>query len=716
MFEEHNCDFDICIVGRTDFSTGIGRHTYAFSELLSRHFKVCCLSTDGWQDDVYLPNGRKIKKWNGEAIPVAIYVDVIWNGVDDFKYTMVPSAPYSIACLVWDSDQLPNEWVEILNTRFDAAICLSPHLIETARRSGVTIPISCVPLALDLAPLLCEPIRKSTPRLRIGSVAAFHPRKNTTLLVDAFIEAFKGRDDVELLVHSNLAFPETLSSIRKRIEDENISNIIISASHLDDDAKNALVNTFDMFVNISRGEGYSIGPREALALGKVLVISNVGGHQELAGTPGVFLVEPEMQTAARYPEIDNRIFGTQYSVRLDRAVQALKEAEKYLRSPCANREIFDRKRRAEDFSFGHLSVPLASLFNPRLREFRKSQALTKDCRIGGDFDAKIGVPLISKNLLKTWRGRVVPMHDGGYFSIFNAFMSHLVWDLKEENCHQVLPDWDVSRFLERYRSEDILSFCYGNPGDGNIWTALYEPLFGLSRAAMQDEAVLYQNASPPDRVHNEHREPLLTYIHAARLYRAPWFQNLRRQYNRIYRQHIRLERSLQIEVDSFVQKNMAGYHVFGAHVRHPSHTVEQPNAVIAHADQYIQLIDEQVANEGFSKVGDKWRVFLATDQERVISRFKGAYGDRLIFCKNARRTTEKEDKVFDDLENKNVDGYQLQHLVSKNRQSWSLNMAREVIRDAYWMSECSSLLHVVSNVSTAVSYLNPECRMISLAS
>ena len=39
-------------------------------------------------------------------------------------------------------------------------------------------------------------------------------------------------------------------------------------------------------------------------------------------------------------------------------------------------------------------------------------------------------------------------------------------------------------------------------------------------------------------------------------------------------------------------------------------------------------------------------------------------------------------------------------------------MAREVVRDAWLMAKCDVLLHVVSNVSTAVSYTNPDVEMV----
>ncbi len=51
----------------------------------------------------------------------------------------------------------------------------------------------------------------------------------------------------------------------------------------------------------------------------------------------------------------------------------------------------------------------------------------------------------------------------------------------------------------------------------------------------------------------------------------------------------------------------------------------------------------------------------------------------------------------------------------EQRMERDLDMAREVVRDAWLMARCHMLLHVVSNVSTAVSYMNPALEMVFCA-
>ena len=266
--------------------------------------------------------------------------------------------------------------------------------------------------------------------------------------------------------------------------------------------------------------------------------------------------------------------------------------------------------------------------------------------------------------------------------------------------------------LAAHGSEPVQSFCYGQPEDGNIWCHLFEPLFGFTSAELNDAGALYDRAVPPRGRHNEWREPNITFVHAYQLYASASFQAWRRHYHAVFQRHIQLRPDLQADIDSFSQRHFDGRFVVAAHVRHPSHTIEQPGAVIAREDAYFRQIEAELARRGMAH--QPWAVFLATDQDRVVDRFKAAFGERVSYMEGVRRTRPAEDLAFDRLSDaeKGREGHQLQHLVAADRRNWSVDMAREVIRDAWLMARANVLLHVVSNVSTAVAYINPEVDMV----
>lgn len=709
---------EVCVIGRVHFGSGIANVSFAACELLSRYFPVSVYPTDDSAEDgtfISLPNGRILPVSRNLALhKVFFYTDVLWNGDGDLNFSIVPQHGLRIAHIAYDSDEFPARWVQILNQSFDIALFSSRHLEIQARSNGVKIAVATLPIGLDIEALLVRPFKPIGKKVVFGSVAAFHPRKGADILVNAFLEEFGNEADVELIIHSNLAFGSEYEKLANQIEAGKISNIVLSNANLDFQKKTDLIDSFDIFVNCSRGEGYSIGPREALALGKAVVLSDIDAHKELLDLPGSWAVNASMVFPARYPEINNQIFGRQSVVTVRDTRKALRAAYENVRTVKPT-EVRARRKRAAEFSFGRLAFNYAQVLTPDLVKFKKRAPSSAFFHLNDECE-----DIARKKLgqygeeLKVVNRTILPAHDGGFFSVFNAFMSHLVWDLREDRCHMVLPDWDVGRLLDRQGGKKLVSFCYGKPEDGNIWLKLFEPLYGLTQTQMNDRGFLYGKASLPETTWNEHREPLLTYVHAYDLYISPSFKAFRRQYHQAFNQHVKLRPELQAEIIDFSDRHFAGKYMLAAHVKHPSHMIEQPGMCIAHAQAFIDLIKVKVAEEQLNEKEVEWGVFLATDQDRVVAQFREVFGERLCFFDDVRRTRIAEDNLYEQLSesDKAKEGFQVQHLVAASPDQWSTRMAWEVIRDAMLMSHAKVLFHVVSNVSTAVSYINPDVELV----
>ncbi|MFC0400946.1 glycosyltransferase [Paraburkholderia rhizosphaerae] len=710
----------ICIIGRCTFGTGIGAATYAACELLSRYYSISVFPTERHlrtERSITLPNGTLVTVCTDlSRVKVVFYTDVLWNGAYDFNYSLVPEDALSIAHVAYDSDELPPQWVKILNERFDVVLFMSRHLESVARKSGVEISVGTLPLALDIEGLLSRTYRPpAAGKVKFCSIAAFHARKGVESLVEGFIKAFGSRTDVELTVHSNLAIGESLERVKALIGSRGVSNIVISCEPLSDAEKNALIERCDVFVNCSRGEGYSIGPREALALGKVLVVTNVGGHNDLHPADGVFVIPATIAMPARYPEIDNLIAGRQYAADIVDVEKALTDAFQYVSSGRSEPTMRTRRELAAEFCFTRLESNYGELINTNLRSFRPRERGSRFTRL------PTGLPAIVEDVvgyrcasLSGVDRTVVQAHDGGFFSVFNVFMSHLVWDQRDKRRHLVLPDWNVDRMIEREGTSKFVSFCYGRPGEGNVWSRLFKPLYGLTELDMDDAELLYRKGTAPRVLFNQDREPQLTYVHAYKLYKSGQFAGIRRQYHKAFTDHVHLRDEYRNEVDEFCARHFAGKFVIAAHVKHPSHALEQPDAKIAHVQAYVEKVRQELSARGIDEASPEWAVFLATDQDRVVARFRNEFGGKLVCYTDVRRTTEAEDARYDKIEGdrRRDEGFQVQHLVAANPDSWDVRMAWEVIRDAMTMSRCNVLLHVVSNVSTAVSYMNPDIELI----
>lgn len=718
MLDFTNRDAEICVIGRTSFTSGMGAVTYSFCEMLSRSFPICILPTEEKQRKkklIALPSGRTIPVCVKKSVlKVSIFCDVLWNGHWDRNLDLVPRHTLKYGYAIFDSDELPRPWVSALNDLFDVAIVSSPHLVSVARASGVKTPIACLPLALDIEHLLTLSYKPpSTEKIRFLSVSAFHPRKDIPTLVEAFAERFRHRTDAELLLHSNLNFKGTYEAVQQQIRDQGLTNVHATCSPYSHDKKNGLIQSSDVFLSASRGEGYSIGPREALALGKPAVLSDVGGHKSLSDCPGVFMVPADIAVPARYPEIENLVYGEQRKVRVSEMADALERAATYARSEACLREAPERRRFARNFAFSKLTSSYAELLNTDIGLFRAPRSPVPGVNFPSEFRDRVNNALGQRaTRLKSKRQIVVPAHDGGFFSVFNSFMSHLVWDLQEDRCHAVLPDWNVERMMERHKVSKFVSFCYGKPGEGNVWAKLFRPLFGLSDAEMDDPEILYAHSSLPKSLYNQHREPQLTYMHAYELYKTKRFALWRQHYHRIFSQHVHLQPSLQEEIDCFARSALTRPFMIAAHVRHPSHSMEQPGRAMASNKAYLDRVRELLHERNVHESSDEWGLFLATDQQRVVKEFQAEFGDHVAFFDDVRRTGSREDGQYQSESDKLKAGHQVQHLAAADPASWSSRLAWEVIRDAYAMARCDALLHVVSNVSTAVSYINPRVEMI----
>ena len=644
---------------------------------------------------------------------VLIYTDVLWNGHGDYSIDSLPRASLNIAYTMFDSSQLPTEWVSLCNDRFDAVVVPDEEVKKVYVRSGVWKPVFVLPVPLDLAPYLEQPFRPSqSSPYTFGSVVSFHPRKNIQLLIRAFLEAFGGDNpDVHLRIHSNLAFSSEFKAASHLVLQARATNISLTCENLGAQEYVSLLSSFDALVQVSKGEGYSIPPRQALALGKDCVLSDTMAHKSLCSSGLVYSVAAPVVEPAIYDEINGMTYGCQYSPIQADIVAALKA--------CRNREISStaeqRRQYAKQFSVPELKDRFKTLLSPanvfvaRYEEVKHNCVLTTDSHLCAKYQRTRPLPFLIRS--KGPRKKVIIGHDGGFFSLFNTFFSHLVWGLGQGSIKYVLPDWRVRKMKEVWQTSSFTSFCYGAEADGNIWLKVFEPLYeDLSPRVYEEDELLYADTQPFHSF-NEKNEPLLTYIHAYQLYRMPNFAQWRHWYNLYYSRFIKPRPHIQAKVDELYYSKMEGLHCIGVHARHPSHAIEQPDGKMPYLDRFVDLAS---ALQTGRLNGQDWRVFLATDQETVVKHFRKTFGERLITVSDIARTTEAQDEAYQTLtpEQRNKEGFQIQHLVAADASKWSVRMAEEVIVDSLLLARCQSFVHTTSNIATAVSFMNPNLHMV----
>jgi len=359
-------EYDVTIVGWCSGSDGIGRHFYAFAEALAGDLKVNCALTSPSRKEGCSPAVEKVLAEDQAAAgQVAVFVDTLWLPHDGYiGYRKTPSkSRVKIAYLVCESSSIPPEWVKILNDHFDAGAVPDDFCKEVFLRSGVRLPVFVLPLNLDLHPFLARP-PKETPNIPFvfGNTLFLSDRKNQLLLAKAFLEAFGDCPDVKLRLSSKFFEPDVYASLMLFIEESKASNIELALSRLSSDAYVDFMASLDCYVSFSKGEGFAIPPREALALGIPCILTDNTAQATLCKTGFVRSVASSQEEPA-WSETLFRYEGNWSSPSIEDAADALKDVY-------GNYELYlEKARRGRDWVRGFLPQELKgrylSLVKPR---------------------------------------------------------------------------------------------------------------------------------------------------------------------------------------------------------------------------------------------------------------------------------------------------------------------------------------------------------------
>ena len=226
------------------------------------------------------------------------------------------------AYTMFESTQLPKDWVHILNTSFDGAIVPDPFLVKVYQKSGVNIPIFVLPLGRDFSKFLSAPL-KSTKGMpfTFANFSACNARKNLLKLVQAFGDAFGNNPDVQLRLGWRWVDGKLPKSIFAEVAARGLTNVTIDQHAFDAEAYFERFQTVDCYVNIATGEGFSIQPREAMALGIPVIATDNTAQITICNSGLVRAVPSSSPIPALYPFPGD--FGEQYQCRTEDVSKAL---------------------------------------------------------------------------------------------------------------------------------------------------------------------------------------------------------------------------------------------------------------------------------------------------------------------------------------------------------------------------------------------------------
>jgi len=226
-------------------------------------------------------------------------------GMFDWETTHFDRSNWTHCCNLMDEIWMPSE-----------------QNIQAAKDSGVTVPIRKFPCACDssrFAPAIERlPLREVDGKCVFYAIGEMTRRKNLVAVIRAFYSAFTKRDDVVLLIKTNIpgqspdgavgVLKNTIADIKKSLhtymKHDYYPKVACITDFLPDNQLDKLHATGDVFVLATHGEAWGIPAHDAMGFGNPVILSNWGAFPELTYPQAERYWMPESQQFRHPGEID----------------------------------------------------------------------------------------------------------------------------------------------------------------------------------------------------------------------------------------------------------------------------------------------------------------------------------------------------------------------------------------------------------------------------
>jgi glycosyltransferase involved in cell wall biosynthesis len=358
---------DVTICGPIVMADGIGRQTAELALALSKKYKVQIQSRHVDKTDLPAKIKKLLKKSYSQPAHVVIVEESLWapgEPFDRFFSSVDGGDQIRLAYSMLESTRIIPEWVMMMNLYFDAIIVPDPFLIDAYVNSGVTLPVFHIPLGIDIEDFLKAPLKKPKTKgpLVFGCLGNGIERKNHKMIIQAFAKALGNHENAWLYINCRSAVPEVREEILNEINKQNCNNIRYTEICLKKDAYLKFFSSIDCLLSFSKGEGFSIQPREAMALGIPTIVTDNTAQTTICNSGLTKVVASSISEPCYYfgRQIPD---GERFNCALEECVAAIQDV--YLNySQYASKGPMMRKW-ASAYSYSHLSRQYESLVAPK---------------------------------------------------------------------------------------------------------------------------------------------------------------------------------------------------------------------------------------------------------------------------------------------------------------------------------------------------------------
>jgi len=297
--------------------------------------------------------------------------------------------------------------------------------------------------------------------------------------------------------------------------------------------------------------------------------------------------------------------------------------------------------------------------------------------------------------------RYVP-RDAGFFSVFNFYIGLLTM------AKRVYPYWNFDMFKKYNGDQNPRHFAYFNRDITNSWFEFFEKVEHFKDDDTIGDFPITNGIEAPKefRIPNDSKA----------LYRdQEAFNTWRKETHKVFKKYIKLAPALKERVDHITTNHFKKGNMIGIHYRHPSHCCEQGIVMLR---DYFKEVDSIL------KENPDANIFLATDTDVGVFAFQQKYGSKVGYIRESSRTSldnllewayARGVSAADEVGFIDNKGYDIHNEVADKSAGGDPKFGKDVIVDVYCLANCNWFVHTVSNLSLAVSYINPDVKMILLA-
>jgi len=265
-------EYDLTIAGFALYTEALGRLSITSVATLKDDLKINYIPIDNAFNPAFISKDVLNIMENPDRSYGAISLIYQYNE----KFLKECDSKIKIFYTMFDSSDIPYNACNWINNHFDAIVVPDEWLVPIYRKGGVSVPIFVLPCLINLDDFLeqyaINKTRHPHEPFVFGSSGAFVPRKNHLKALEAFIKEFGNSPLAKLKLHGRWGSSD--QDLHVLLAQTGVTNVEIINKTFTQEEYLGFLNSLDCYVFLSKGEGYSITPREALANGIPCILSN----------------------------------------------------------------------------------------------------------------------------------------------------------------------------------------------------------------------------------------------------------------------------------------------------------------------------------------------------------------------------------------------------------------------------------------------------------